>query len=41
MDGGYAGYMVAYEVSLSSIPNELSVLEAAPLMSAVKQRLVH
>ncbi|NEU29673.1 zinc-binding dehydrogenase [bacterium LRH843] len=34
MDGGYAEYMVAYEDSLSSIPNELSVLEAAPLMCA-------
>ncbi|USK82987.1 zinc-binding dehydrogenase [Peribacillus frigoritolerans] len=34
MDGGYAEYMVAYEDSLSSIPNELSALEAAPLMCA-------
>ncbi|GAB1786154.1 alcohol dehydrogenase [Priestia megaterium] len=34
MDGGYAEYMVAYEDSLSSIPNELSSLEAAPLMCA-------
>ncbi|MBO1510214.1 alcohol dehydrogenase catalytic domain-containing protein [Metabacillus bambusae] len=34
MDGGYAEYMVAYEDSLSSIPNKLSVLEAAPLMCA-------
>jgi D-arabinose 1-dehydrogenase-like Zn-dependent alcohol dehydrogenase len=31
MDGGYAEYMVAYEDRLSSIPNELSALEAAPL----------
>lgn len=34
MDGGYAEYMVTYEDSLSSIPNELSSLEAAPLMCA-------
>ncbi|WP_082067224.1 zinc-binding dehydrogenase [Paenibacillus terrae] len=34
MDGGYAEYMVAYEDSLSSIPNEISALEAAPLMCA-------
>jgi D-arabinose 1-dehydrogenase-like Zn-dependent alcohol dehydrogenase len=34
MDGGYAEYMVAYEDSLSSVPNELSPLEAAPLMCA-------
>lgn len=34
MDGGYAEYMVANEDSLSSIPNELSALEAAPLMCA-------
>lgn len=34
MDGGYAEYMVAYEDSLTSIPNELSTLEAAPLMCA-------
>ncbi|UYY96815.1 zinc-binding dehydrogenase [Peribacillus frigoritolerans] len=34
MDGGYAEYMIAYEDSLSSIPNDLSALEAAPLMCA-------
>ena len=34
IDGGYAEYMVVYEDSLSSIPNELSALEAAPLMCA-------
>lgn len=34
LDGGFAEYMVAYENSLSSIPNELSTLEAAPLMCA-------
>ncbi|MEN1969429.1 zinc-binding dehydrogenase [Lentibacillus sp. N15] len=34
MDGGYAEYMVAHEDSLSSVPNELSALEAAPLMCA-------
>lgn len=34
MDGGYAEFMVVYEDSLSSIPNELSALEAAPLMCA-------
>ncbi|MDY0406469.1 zinc-binding dehydrogenase [Virgibacillus sp. 179-BFC.A HS] len=34
MDGGYAEYMVAYEDSLCSIPDELSALEAAPLMCA-------
>jgi len=28
MDGGYAEFMVVYEDSLSSIPNELSALEA-------------
>ncbi|QCR30427.1 alcohol dehydrogenase [Priestia megaterium] len=34
IDGGYAEYMVAYEDNLSRIPNELSALEAAPLMCA-------
>ncbi|MEH7417311.1 zinc-binding dehydrogenase [Neobacillus drentensis] len=34
MDGGYAEYMVANEDNLTSIPNELSALEAAPLMCA-------
>lgn len=34
MDVGYAEYMVANEDCLSSIPNELSALEAAPLMCA-------
>lgn len=34
IDGGYAEYMVAYQDSLSSIPHEISVLEAAPLMCA-------
>ncbi|NUU61237.1 alcohol dehydrogenase catalytic domain-containing protein [Paenibacillus agri] len=34
MDGGYAEYMVAYEDSLSSIPDGLTALEAAPLMCA-------
>ncbi|WP_244660854.1 MULTISPECIES: zinc-binding dehydrogenase [unclassified Paenibacillus] len=36
MDGGYAEYMVAYVDSLSSIPNEISVMEAASLMCAGK-----
>ncbi|KWX89020.1 alcohol dehydrogenase [Paenibacillus riograndensis] len=34
IDGGYAEYMVAYQDSLSSIPDEISVLGAAPLMCA-------
>lgn len=34
MDGGYADTMVANEDSLTSIPNELSALEVAPLMCA-------
>ncbi|WP_310193008.1 alcohol dehydrogenase catalytic domain-containing protein [Bacillus sp. 3255] len=34
IDGGYAEYMVAYEESLSLIPEELSAVEAAPLMCA-------
>ncbi len=34
MDGGYAEYMSAYEDSLTSIPNEISPMEAAPLMCA-------
>jgi alcohol dehydrogenase, propanol-preferring len=34
IDGGYAEYMVAYEDNLSSIPSEISSMEAAPLMCA-------
>ncbi|MFF2089370.1 zinc-binding dehydrogenase [Paenibacillus sp. NPDC058174] len=34
IDGGYAEYMVADEDGLTSIPDELSALEAAPLMCA-------
>ncbi|MGG4499829.1 zinc-binding dehydrogenase [Paenibacillus polymyxa] len=34
MDGGYAEYMVAFEDSLTHIPNEVSSEEAAPLMCA-------
>ena len=34
MDGGYAEYMVAYENRLVHIPDELSSIEAAPLMCA-------
>ncbi|MBE1442751.1 zinc-binding dehydrogenase [Paenibacillus sp. OAS669] len=34
MDGGYAEYMVAFEDSLTSIPDEVSSKEAAPLMCA-------
>lgn len=34
LDGGYAEYMVAYENGLTSIPDELSALESAPLMCA-------
>nr|WP_275983971.1 zinc-binding dehydrogenase [Paenibacillus hamazuiensis] len=34
IDGGYAEYMVAYEDSLSRIPDGLSAVEAAPLMCA-------
>lgn len=34
IDGGYAEFMVANDDSLSSIPSEVSPLEAAPLMCA-------
>ncbi|AVK51453.1 alcohol dehydrogenase [Clostridium sp. MF28] len=34
IDGGYAEYMLVYEEGLSSIPSDLSSLEAAPLMCA-------
>ncbi|MCV4231301.1 zinc-binding dehydrogenase [Virgibacillus sp. LDC1] len=34
INGGYAEYMVAYEDSLTSIPDEWSAVEAAPLMCA-------
>lgn len=34
IDGGYAEFMVAYAEGLSSIPDEISALEAAPLMCA-------
>lgn len=34
IDGGYAEYMVAFEDGLTSIPNEVSSKEAAPLMCA-------
>ncbi|WP_026888007.1 zinc-binding dehydrogenase [Clostridium beijerinckii] len=34
IDGGYAEYMIVYEEGSSSIPSELSALEAAPLMCA-------
>lgn len=33
-DGGYAEYMVAYEDGLISIPDEISAVEAAPLLCA-------
>src|SRR6266568_139318 len=33
-DGGYADYMVAPAIALASMPNELSPVEAAPLMCA-------
>ncbi|WP_416145675.1 zinc-binding dehydrogenase [Paenibacillus polymyxa] len=34
IDGGFAEYMVAFEDSLTSIPQEVTSLEAAPLMCA-------
>jgi alcohol dehydrogenase/propanol-preferring alcohol dehydrogenase len=33
-DGGYADYMIAHAGTLASIPDQLSALEAAPLMCA-------
>jgi D-arabinose 1-dehydrogenase-like Zn-dependent alcohol dehydrogenase len=34
MDGGYEEYMIAHAGALARIPNELSAVEAAPLMCA-------
>ncbi len=33
-DGGYAEYMIAPAIALAAVPNELSAVEAAPLMCA-------